>query len=453
MQNVTTATAITSNGQPQPAGLSTGDNSTQLQATLPVGSSIFSNPLMFNNIFWDNRAGTKGVNTVLGIGSAGDATPINNWDMGVVGSPSSLLAPTNSVLHVGTGITASPTNRVGIDPAVIETHNIPMTFTSWRTNVNFIGAIMVTADLNPALMGNFHLQTGTGPAFPAVNLGAASKLSINAPAFDIDNQARPALGGYDSGADEIPGLTADFGITKTDGVTSVNPGDSLTYTITASNAGPDNASAAVTDNFPAAVTVNSWTCTASAGSSCTTAGSGNNRTGTVTLLNGGSATYTATVTAAVNATGSVINTATIAASGTASDPVAGNNSATDTDTVNVPANKHIGDLDRASIVIGSLPWSATVTITVHNSAHNPVSNATVTGSWSGGGSGGTSCTTNANGQCTVLRLAIPFAQTSNTFTVTNITGASGSGSYVSGNNHDPDSGTQASNGTTITVPR
>ena len=40
---------------------------------------------------------------------------------------------------------------------VIQTLDIPLTFTSWRTNINFIGAIMVTADLPPNLMGNYHL--------------------------------------------------------------------------------------------------------------------------------------------------------------------------------------------------------------------------------------------------------------------------------------------------------
>ena len=59
MKNITTATAITSNGSPAPAGLSTGQNSAQLQATLPGGSPTFSNPLLFNNIFWDNRAGSQ----------------------------------------------------------------------------------------------------------------------------------------------------------------------------------------------------------------------------------------------------------------------------------------------------------------------------------------------------------------------------------------------------------
>lgn len=57
---------------------------------------------------------------------------------------------------------------------MLATIDIPLTFTSWRTNVNFIGAIMVTADLDPSQMGDYHLSGSISPAF---NLGAASKSS------------------------------------------------------------------------------------------------------------------------------------------------------------------------------------------------------------------------------------------------------------------------------------
>ncbi|MBK7908647.1 MAG: IPTL-CTERM sorting domain-containing protein, partial [Gemmatimonadetes bacterium] len=63
-------------------------------------------------------------------------------------------------------------------------------------------------------------------------------------------------------------------------------------TIVASNAGPSTATGAtVTDNFPAALTGATWTCTASAGSSCPASGSGN-ISASVTLLSGGTATFT-----------------------------------------------------------------------------------------------------------------------------------------------------------------
>ncbi len=104
MKNLTTATAVTSNGDPAPAGLSTSANSDQLQATLPGGSPNYSNPLLFNNIFWDNRAGTRAGTKVTGIGAAGDATPINHWDLGVAnGTSGQLLAPTNSIVQQNAG--------------------------------------------------------------------------------------------------------------------------------------------------------------------------------------------------------------------------------------------------------------------------------------------------------------------------------------------------------------
>src|SRR5437016_7169432 len=54
--------------------------------------------------------------------------------------------------------------------------------------------------------------------------------------------------------------TADLSITKTDGVTSINQGATLTYTIVASNAGPSAVVAAtVSDVFPAQLSSVTWT--------------------------------------------------------------------------------------------------------------------------------------------------------------------------------------------------
>ncbi len=454
MKNITTATAITSNGQPAPAGLSTGQNSSQLQNTLS-GAPLWSDPLLFNNIFWDNRAGAKGLNMVTGIGAAGDPNPINNWDMGTFDA-FGLLSPTNSILQVGTGTNASATNS-GADPSVFNTIDIPLTFTSWRTNVNFVGAIMVTADLPPSLLSNYHLMTGS----PAANLGAASKAtlsyqqppaSIAAPAFDIDMDVRPAGGGYEAGADELTGPKADLSITKTDNVTSVASGGSLTYVIVASNAGPNSTTATITDTFNSNLTSVTWTCSAANGASCPVSGSGNINAN-VTLGVGGAVTFTANAILSASASGSLSNTATVTNTGGTADPTPANNSATDTDTIqSASPNKHIGDLDWTSFNSFGSNWVATVTVTVHNASHNPVANATVSGTWSGGGFFGTSCTTNSSGTCTLIRTTIPGSQSSNTFTVTSITGANSQGAYVTANNHDPDSGAQASNGTSISVP-
>lgn len=125
-------------------------------------------------------------------------------------------------------------------------------------------------------------------------------------------------------------LQADLGITKTDGVTTATPGGSVTYTITAANAGPSSVTGAtVADTFPASLTC-TWTCVGAGGGTCTAAGSGNIND-TVNLPVGGSTTYTASCTIAATATGTLSNTATVA-SGVA-DPTPANNSATDSNTL------------------------------------------------------------------------------------------------------------------------
>ncbi|MBK1986128.1 carboxypeptidase regulatory-like domain-containing protein [Sphaerospermopsis aphanizomenoides BCCUSP55] len=85
----------------------------------------------------------------------------------------------------------------------------------------------------------------------------------------------------------------DLSITKTDGLTTVNPGQQITYTIVATNNGPMTATnALVSDIMPTNLTNVTWTSVASGGAT------GNDLTGTgnindtVTLASGSSITYT-----------------------------------------------------------------------------------------------------------------------------------------------------------------
>ncbi|MFN2183931.1 MAG: SdrD B-like domain-containing protein [Anaerolineae bacterium] len=196
MKNITTATAMTSNGLAEPAGLASSPNSDLLQATLPVGAPTFSDPLLFNNIFWDNRAGTWIGDGVAGIGLAGDLTPIYYWDLGVSGGGGT-LSPTNSLLHVAYA-GADGTNLVGQNPMVAAEYDLTIRVFPWRAAPNFIGTDIVAVDVPPNLMGDYHLLDGS----PAINAGVDPASLIAPLNTDYDGQPRPSQGGFEIGADE-----------------------------------------------------------------------------------------------------------------------------------------------------------------------------------------------------------------------------------------------------------
>jgi uncharacterized repeat protein (TIGR01451 family) len=155
---------------------------------------------------------------------------------------------------------------------------------------------------------------------------------------------------------------ADLGVTKTDGQAAAIPGEPITYTIVASNAGP-TAAAGVTivDIVPAELQGAAWTCLASPGSSCTASGSGNIND-TVNLALGGSATYTLTGTVSSAATGTLTNTATVTPPPGVPDPNATNNSATDTDALTPQTDLAVTKTDSADPVFPGDPLGYALSI-------------------------------------------------------------------------------------------
>jgi len=170
--------------------------------------------------------------------------------------------------------------------------------------------------------------------------------------------------------------SADLSITKTDGAASATPGGTTTYTITAANAGPSAANpATVTDTFPAACTSVSYTSTAAGGATGNTAsGSGNINDAALNLPAGSSVTYTAICSINPAATGTLVNTATIASAVT--DPNPANNSATDTDTLDVTsADLSITKTD--GVASATPGGTTTYTITAANAGPSAANPATV----------------------------------------------------------------------------
>ena len=246
---------------------------------------------------------------------------------------------------------------------------------------------------------------------------------------------------------------ADLAITKTDGATTATPGGSVTYTITASNAGPSNASGAtVADTFPATLTA-TWTCIGAGGGTCTAAGSGNVND-TVNLPVGGSVTYTVSATISASATGTLSNTATVAGPGGVTDPTPGNNSATDTDTLVPQVGLSITKTD--GLTAAAPGQASTYTIVAANSGPSTATGATVSDTfpaafvaptWTCAGAGGATCTAAGSGDLSDT-VTIPSGG-SVTYTVTGTVSAAFTGTLSNTATVTSGSATQSATDTTL----
>jgi uncharacterized repeat protein (TIGR01451 family) len=221
----------------------------------------------------------------------------------------------------------------------------PATLGAGATALSFTG---ITIPAQGSCTVEFTVTSSTPGVLPNTTSGVASTQSGSAGA--VSNTANLTV---------TP--AADLSITKTDGAAAAVPGNPLTYTIVASNAGPNAATgASVDDAFPATLTGCTWTCVGAGGGTCTASGAGS-IADTANLPVGGSAAYTATCTLSAAAAGSLSNTATVVVPPGTTDAVPANNSATDVDTLPprdltlVKANNVSG-----AAVVGQ-PWSWTVT--------------------------------------------------------------------------------------------
>jgi uncharacterized repeat protein (TIGR01451 family) len=149
------------------------------------------------------------------------------------------------------------------------------------------------------------------------------------------------LGSSSSGAGNAQTLVfalSDIAVTKSNGIGTYAPGDLIVYTVTVTNPGPDAAAQIrVRDNVPAGLVDVVWSCDASGGVACPQAGGSGNLDHTIASFPvGGLLNYTFYG----NVDGSPAQLVNIAlvelpADTTIEDPVLGNNSASDTDLLDM----------------------------------------------------------------------------------------------------------------------
>jgi uncharacterized repeat protein (TIGR01451 family) len=234
---------------------------------------------------------------------------------------------------------------------------------------NGTDALATTVDLANGENVIFLFQVDVDPSATGTLVTTAT---VDPPAGETD----PDL--TNNSATDTDALTpeADLAITKTDGVTTVVPGTSDTYTIIVSNNGSSTAVAApVTDIFPAAITSVSWTAVASAGSSVAQPSGAGPINTTVTLLPGGTATFTAVGQIDPSATGSLTNTASVATPPGATDPDLTNNDATDTDTIPTADLSVLKTVSNPTPNVGD---TITFTVTLSNQGPDAATNVQLT---------------------------------------------------------------------------
>lgn len=178
----------------------------------------------------------------------------------------------------------------------------------------------------------------------------------------------------DSDSAQVNGLAiSDVQVTKTGSPSPVNVGTALTYTITVTNAGPNDApDAVVTDTIPPTTTLQS--ATASAGS-CT-------GTATVTCALGlvpVSGTATVTIVVIPFAPGPIPNEAMVSTS--AMDPDLSNNTSRfDTTAVSPPSGADLSLIKRATPTEVAVGEQLTYTVQVTNAGPSMATGVTVTDS-------------------------------------------------------------------------
>ncbi len=174
-------------------------------------------------------------------------------------------------------------------------------------------------------------------------------------------------------------VEADLSISKSNGLAEAVPGEPVTYTIVATNSGPNHVgSATVSDTFPAELKDITWECEAAPGASCAASGAGDIDE-MVELDVGSSITFTVNATIDAGATGTLSNQVFIATPDDVTDPQLANNSDVDETILTPQVDLTLEQTESADpVVAGSGSGNLTYVITVTNNGPSDASNISIT---------------------------------------------------------------------------
>jgi uncharacterized repeat protein (TIGR01451 family) len=347
------------------AHIGTGADLLTFTAPVAFAASMTTDPLVNTVTVTDLPSGASGSASDSNRRNGGGTAPTLTKSI----APSSIVAGGTATLTLALG----NGNATAATLTVAFTDAMPNGVTTTSGNAGTCTNVSVTATLITMPAGSVLPAGGCTIVVTITSTTPGTVVNTTSPLVTGDGTAPAASAPLTVTLVPPPPSTADLAVTKTNNVSSVAPGDLVTYVIVATNLGPDAVTGAtVKDTLPATLTGVTWTCVASAGSSCPASGSGNLNV-LVNLLKGGTATFTVKGTLSPSATGTLVNTVTIGVPPGTTDPNPGNNTATDSDPIVPPppgeihlaiAKTHVGTFTPGQI-------GAQYHITITNTGSSP----------------------------------------------------------------------------------
>ena len=225
--------------------------------------------------------------------------------------PASAVAGTN-VVYTTVVTNAGPSNAVSVTVADPTPPGLTFVSNAGGCTTVFPCALGTLAPGAVAtITTTYAIPSGYVAPDPITNTAVVASATPDPAAANNSSTATTALGD----------AVTDLRVTKTNGVSSLVPGQTTTYTITLTNNGPTDAiGARLQDVFPAALSGVSWTCAGNGGGACGAASGSGNIDIAANVPVGASVVVSATGTVAANATGFLVNTATAVAARRAGVP-------------------------------------------------------------------------------------------------------------------------------------
>ena len=383
-------------------------NDTDLDNDINPASLINTSPLtVAGGTFVSNNNGTYSF--IPTIGFVGTATlTYQICDFTPAGSPYN--GPFCSTAVITVNVAASPCASNQTVSSVIDYGFAVTSSATWNTPLNALGAPNATGSNSTAATGSIVIDLGVGNSpligsqiqfrifstngsnvtgtidasttttFPQAPVAVSTIAALATPSIVVFNVSQAntryvrITGINRFGLESITynklvcvNSNADVRIVKSASTLSPNFGSSITFTLVASNLGPDTATNVnVTDLLPSGYTFSS--ATPSIGTYNSVTGLWN----VGSLLNGGSANIS--IVATVNASGNYSNSASI--SSNQIDPTPANNTSTSTPIPVAEAN--VGVLKTSSNATPNVGGTVTFTIVANNSGPATATNVTVT---------------------------------------------------------------------------